>query len=187
MTCNAYHDLMAEYVAEGEPSTWRYALLRRHLSQCASCRAQVDRLRHVEQALWAWPLEMVSAPLHERLVATLDGRETGERWPLVPWNVWLPLLTLLAAASLVFLLVPPGERASLGSLFAGNGVRLVEGMIDNHVLTAVWMGVCVALAGIGLTTALTLGRLPNHDEIGSFRDRASAAAEHLWRLAGHSR
>jgi anti-sigma factor RsiW len=187
MTCNAYQESLAQFIADGEPVSPEYAAVRAHLAACGECRVHAARLRRVETALRAWPLAEVSVPLHRRLLATLRP------WPPAPpaprpavsWSVWLPALTLVCALALTLTLAPlPGPEALPP---AGTQSTLVSLLLREDMLTAIWMGIAVALAGIGLTVALGQGRLPNQDEIDSLRDRASHAADHFMRLAGHGR
>ena len=186
MTCQAMRDLLAEYVADGEPLTARYASLRMHLQQCEACRQDLTYLRDVEQALRAWPLEKVSVPLRERLLATLDMRnDPALRYPQL-WSIWLPIVTILTAIALALALAPAPLPLTLAVPQGGKEWAPMVIALDQETLQAILVGIGVALAGIGVTVALAQGELPGHEDLDAFRGRASHAVESIWRPVSHS-
>jgi anti-sigma factor RsiW len=184
MTCDIQYERLAEYIAEGEPMGPKHADLRAHMMTCPHCRSRTALLRQVECALRAWPMENVSQPLHTRLMATLRPAPAID-WYQLPWSLWLPVLTLLSAVGLAVALVPPAVPVTVKPL--GSEFGLLRSLLAGDGLTAMWVGLATALAGIGVTIALALGRLPNAGEIESARSRASEAVEHVRHLAMHSR
>ena len=186
MTCEALRDQLVDYVAEGEPLEGRYDALRAHLQQCSACALDLYYLRRVEQALKAWPLEDVSAPLRERLLSTLDRREALQCGSSQPWSIWLPALTVSVAIVLAVLLAPVPFSLVLQVPQAGVEYVPVASSLPHEALQAILVGVAMALAGIGLTTALAQGGMPSQGDLDSLRDRATSAFEHILRPTGHS-
>ncbi len=98
---------------------------------------------------------------------------------LLPRWLWaLALVTLLTPSMQgAFPAVPWSEVA--------NGVPPQPYLArDPALLLALWIGVSMAVAGVGVTVALVHGRLPDVGEIDQVRHRLSDTAHRLRRLAG---
>jgi anti-sigma factor RsiW len=186
MTCEALRDQLVEYVVEGEPVEARYDALRAHLQLCSACAQNLMYLRRVEQALRAWPLEDVSMPLRERLLSTLDRRQGLQSGPSQPWSIWLPALTVAVAIVLALLLAPVPFSLVLQVPHVGVESVSLASSLPREAIQAILVGVAMALAGIGLTTALAQGGMPSQGDLDSLRDRATSAFEHILRPTGHS-
>jgi anti-sigma factor RsiW len=185
--CRASQPLLPQYVADGMPTTCEYAAVRAHLASCPHCRITVERLVQVETSLSRWPLQQAPPDMAERILAAIDREAPIEAWNMLPWNVWLPALTLLVALALAIHLTPamqaglitapwiePGKMAPLPLQFSR----------DPAFLWALWIGFSIAVSGMGITLALVHGRLPDEEEIDHLRDRLSDTAHRLRRLAG---
>ncbi len=181
--CAAWQDLLAQYVADGEPLWPEYEALRCHLAVCPECQATAEALRRVDLALREWPRQPVPKGLAPRILATIEQETYIEPWKPLPWSVWLPVLTLLAAVGLAITLAP--VRVSVSAAFPW-GVEPLQCQLleDPALLWAIWLGVAVMVFGAGITIALVQGRLPNQAEMDHLRDKLSHTAQRLLHLAG---
>ncbi len=174
--CRDVQALLPQYVADGQPAGDEYAIVQAHLHACQSCMAVVERLELVDAGLSRWPMQQPPPGLTERIMAAIDKEAPVEAWSLFPRSVWLPVLTLLVALVLAIHLTPsvePNGAALYGQLSA-----------DPSLLLALWIGVSMAISGVGLTLALVHGRLPDEEEMDHLRHRLSDTAHRLRRLAG---
>jgi len=187
MTCDTLREQLVDYVVAGEPADDQYAVLRAHLYHCVQCQQDLNRLRQVELALRAWPLEEVTPSLQLRLLATGNRlQQPMDLYPL-PWAIWLPALTVLIAIGLALFLTPVPLSIALqpaASPLEWNPRAL---SLDHDALQAVWVGVSVALAGIGVTMALSQTEMPDRSDMDGLRSRATHAIRRIWHPAGHSR
>ncbi len=187
MPCSKYLDALPEYVAAGEPDLSQYEGLRSHLAWCPCCQQDACTLRETEAALRAWPLYPVPPDLYARIMQAIDRRLTVEEWQPMPWNVWLPALSLSLAVLLACHLMPSAVFGlPLRQLVQENGEITVhlDPRLGQQAAWAIWTGVFAALAGIGLTLALTVGRMPSPQEMGEFRQRATHTVERILKTAG---
>ncbi len=187
MTCDTLRDQLVDYVVAGEPADDRYTALRAHLCHCALCQQDLDHLRQVELALRAWPLEEVTPSLQLRLLATGNRpQQLMDPYPLA-WPIWLPALTVLIAIGLALFLTPVPLSIALqpaGPLSEWDRAAL---SLDQDALRALLVGVSVALAGIGVTMALSETGMPDRSDMDCLRSRATHAIERIRHLAIHSR
>ncbi|NLT74395.1 MAG: hypothetical protein GXX94_09435 [Chloroflexi bacterium] len=186
MSHEEIRELLAEFAVEGHLDQVHEEILKRHLACCAKCRLELAHLRRVEYALRTWPLERVDAPLHARLMAML-ATAYRESPPAMPsWPIWVPLVTIALAMGLALLLAPAMPALSLPD----PTTEFAQATASAHgrdALLAIWIGAAVALAGAGLTTALSQAVQPGHPDLQSVRRRAAEAAEHIRQFATHGR
>lgn len=185
--CQDIQGLLPQYVADGQPAAGEYAAVRAHLNSCTNCLATVELLQYVETGLSDWPLQPASPDLTNRILAAIDREAPIEPWRLLPWNIWLPALTLLVALALAIFLTPSmqGELGTVPWIEPVKAVPLqVQFSADPALLLALWIGFSTAVCGIGITLALVHGRLPDEEELDHVRHRLSDKAHRLWRLAG---
>lgn len=187
MTCDTLREQLVDYVVAGEPADGHYAALREHLSHCMLCQQDLGYLRQVELALRAWPLEEVTPSLQLRLLATGNRPQQPMDLSPLPWAIWLPALTVLIAIMLALFLTPVSLSVALQPATAPLEWNPAAQSLDQDAVRAVWVGVSVALAGIGVTMALSETEMPDMSDMDGLRSRATHAIQRIWRLAGHSR
>jgi predicted anti-sigma-YlaC factor YlaD len=150
-----------EAYVDGELSSERTALLKRHLAGCEVCRAELARLQAVVAALETWPSVAEPAQLTARVMA-----EVRQRPALPGFRIhWSDLAISLAGAGLVFaatLLWRYLARTDLTCLYCTRMYLRLE-MLRLEVLlltqrlartgTVTWG---LMLIGVALVTALTL-------------------------------
>ncbi|MGI6367995.1 MAG: hypothetical protein ACOX2L_06480 [Anaerolineae bacterium] len=185
MSDNHPRQVLAEYVASGEQDRvlgehWQ------HVRDCPICQRDLQRLRRVEVALRQWPMVSVPAMLNERLLAAARlPRSLEENYPR--WTIWLPAVTVVIAIALALLLAPASLHVALNAPPQAAEPSLSFFALDREAGLALWIGMCVALAGIGVTMGLADSRMPDREDLDVLRTRASRAVEHAWRVATHSR
>jgi anti-sigma factor RsiW len=169
--CETIVDTLPQYVADGEPCTPEYAALQDHLATCAACQQHLEQLRWVEQGLRTYPEPAVDPDLTARImgeIAEERGFQTqagADDWRLLPLDVWLPTATLLATLTILALSIPE-HLHSLASRYAPQPDLLqrtvslpqwlasFEGGVGDPAFWALWIGLFVALAGLGLCISL---------------------------------
>lgn len=188
-------DLLAEFVADGQPSTRPYRALRDHLATCSACRGQAARLSIVHEALRAWPMATPPEALPARIIALLaDEKGPLQAWHALPWSIWVPAVTALAAMLVVLLALPgqivPAEAGGqIGAAaaqwpltLAERGAR-VQADLDPHAVAALWAGLFVSLGGVGVTMALRAWGEPYDRQVDCLRRAVTDTAGRLVRLA----
>lgn len=183
-SCEPYCTALPQYVADGEPATPAHAALRRHLRECAACRGQLARLREVETALRAYPTVAAPPELAATTMARIEALNAAphEEWRWLPWNLWLPALVLICAAAIVALALPDAllvdsliEAGADWSASLEVWLAALSRQTETSSFWAVWLGVFVSAAGLGLTVALSGWR---HVGEGSHR-ALQARVEHV--------
>lgn len=109
LSCEHCQERLPEFVADGEPATPATAYLREHLVTCAACADLLERLRHVEDALHAYPQPAAPPALAARIVdevAAAPRREPAS-WQWLPWDIGVPMLVLVVAIVVATLSAPP--------------------------------------------------------------------------------
>lgn len=198
MQCDEVRSRLAEYMADvvagkDAPACSNAAGLERHLAECAACRAEAERLRQVEEALWSYP--GVTPP--DGLTAAVMRRVAQERpvaeeeWRLLPWDVWVPavafvLALLVAVASIPPHLLPAMSGGEIGGTFAAWSEQVsawlapIRGPAEGGLLWAVLAAILATTAGLGLSLAINACAA---DEVRAFESRVSDAASRLWDTA----
>jgi hypothetical protein len=100
---------LAQYVADGEPASLEYRQLRLHLAQCSFCRGYLPKLRRVEVALKTYPKVTIDAVVRLNIARIVtDAQNTPSEWRALPWTVWVPVATVMAASLMALYLIPNG-------------------------------------------------------------------------------
>ncbi len=199
---------LAQYAADGEPHDVAWAALRAHVDDCPVCAARLARLRTVEITLMAWPVANPKPGLPRRVLAQLPtdyGRPTPpEEWRTLPWNVWVPALTLAAGIALVWVASPLGLPhgdsvqhlgvrvgelpGAIGSWASALGLPLDARAVaipatGDKAFWAIWSGLCIALGGGGVSLALGAWGEQHERRWQELRQSVAQAAERVVRLA----
>jgi hypothetical protein len=130
------------------------------------------RLRRVEEGLRTHPRRAVDPAMTARILAAIAEESSVQReggadaWQLLPLDVWLPAATLLTALMILVLSIPE-HLGSLASRYAPQPELLERAVSLPQVLApvqegtsdplfwAVWIGLSVVLAGLGLCVSLS--------------------------------
>jgi anti-sigma factor RsiW len=170
--CETIEDRLPQYVADGEPDTPEYAALQAHLTTCIACQQYLQQLRWVEHGLRSESRPAVDPDLTTRIMAAiaeergLQTQSGADDWRLLPFDVWLPMVTLLLALTILTLSIPEHLR-SLAFRYAPQPEVLqrtvslsgwlapFEGGVGDPAFWALWIGLFVALAGLGLCVSLS--------------------------------
>ncbi len=181
-------DALAHYAA-CPMAEWPPAL-RAHLAECPVCREEMHWLRTVEAALASWPLAEPAPGFLERLLERLAREQVPARaGQVLPWNIWVPAMTLGAALIIAALALPPqisqawepaiSEWPRQVAPWAAEG-RLT---LDRGAFWAVWSGLFVATGGVGLTLALSAWNARYTRRVEEVKRALSEAADHLLKMA----
>lgn len=195
MQCDQVRGRLAEYVADamsrtGAGTTGDAEDIERHLAECAACRAEAERLRQVEVALWAYPGVEPPAELTAAVMRRVAAERplAQEEWRMLPWDVWVPavafvLALLVAVASIPPHLLPAVSGDSIGGTVASwseqvNGwLAPIAGPSQGGLLWAFLGALLATTAGLGLSYALDAF---SSDEVNAIESRVSDAASRLW-------
>lgn len=198
MLCDEVRPRLDEYIAEmvamRNAGTWRGdEALERHLAECAACRAEAERLRCVEEALWRYPGVTPPATLTADVMRRVaeERQAVEEEWRVLPWDVWVPavaflLALLVAVASIPPHLLPTMSGDAIGGTVASwseqvNGwLAPIQGPAQGGLLWSVLPAILATTAGVGLAVALSAW--PS-DELSAVESRVTDAASRLWNLA----
>lgn len=177
---------LPQYIADGEPVTPLYTALRAHLERCPACATYAARLRLVEDALRAYPLAPLAADVSGvvRAVIDLESRPQEGAWRLWQPDVGIPAVALLAAVMIAILALPP-DLASWGSLSAWAqtpvmGPQMVPSWSDHSVFWAVWIGIFVTTAGLGIGLSLTGWNRQHSRRLSEIESQVSNLASRVW-------
>jgi hypothetical protein len=194
--CEFWFELLAQYVADGEPAVPEYAALRAHLGECGVCRAQLVRLRQVERELRTLPGVDPAQTLFQRIMAQVAQAEqaAAPEEPWFSWSVWVPAITLIVALLCVAMLMPAQalpsvqwaeldrylleERAPLTVL-----LPLVGAQADPTLSLAVWSAVFSIMAGLGLMLSLRSWREEHNRSLNQIEHQVMDAAHWLGNMA----
>jgi len=158
---------LAEYVADGEPEASNYAYLKEHLHTCVMCKAQLARLRIVESALRSYPMLKPRPELAWEILRAIRAERREKDWHLVPWNIWLPGLTMLLAISIIAVALPGHTQISLPTIqpvatpipqSTGQAIQVGEWLTLNSqrdALWPLWAGLLAVLSGCGLALSIS--------------------------------
>jgi anti-sigma factor RsiW len=170
--CETVSDILPQFVADGEPRTSEYAALQDHLAICAACQRYLQQLRCVEHGLRAYPPQAADASLTARIMAAI-AEEPGlpvqaedDDWRLLPLDVWLPAAALLLALTILALSIPehlsslvsrytPQPEVLQRTVSLSQGLAPLQVGFGDPAFWALWIGLFVALAGVGLCVSLS--------------------------------
>lgn len=184
--CAQHQHQLAEFAAAdaaGEPSRHEYDALRRHLAGCAFCRAELARLLQVEAALRNWPLAPLPHDLVRPVMAQLAHEPRQPDWRWLPWSVWLPALAIALALGMALAASVTGQplSPSLG-VPSVLGVELTQasplselrqplGVAGRELFWAIWCGLFLTLAGLGIGLGLATSREAIDEASAELRER----------------
>ena len=188
--CDRMCERLPEYIAGGEPLSLRYASLAAHLRRCTSCAAHARALRAVEDALRSYPRVAADPQLTARILQHVLARaRIHDAWEPLPWTVWLPGLAFSLAILLVVVSLPaqtlsgvsvePVGLAPLAPGWVHAWVGALYAEVGRESFWAIWSGVCLALAGIGLGVGLRGWTSGNARSLEGIEHHVSDAAERV--------
>lgn len=198
MQCDRVRARLAEYIADevsrGSVDVSGDAVaIECHLAECAACRAEAERLRQVEVALWAYPGVEPPADLTAAVMRRVAAERplAQEEWRMLPWDVWVPavafvLALLVAVASIPPHLLPTVSSDAIGGTVASwseqvNGwLAPMQGPSQRGLLWAFLGALLATTAGLGLSLAIDACASDGMDALES---RVSDVASRLWDMA----
>ena len=179
--CQLYQEQLAEYAAAGEPAAQEFTALRAHLAVCPFCRAEIARLRRVEVSLHIWPLARLPHDLVQPVMIQIAREPQDANWELLPWTLWVPALAIALALGLVLAtnlrgyVLPAG--APLTTIPAPSALPTTEALhrplsvAGSELFWAIWCGLFITLAGIGISLGLMSQGNTLHELSGDLRER----------------
>ena len=190
--CTQFRDQLAEYAA-GETSRREDGALQQHLVVCPACRAELARLLHVESALSNWPLAPLPNDLARPVLAQISSEPREADWNWLPWTVWLPALAIALALGLALAANMAGQPLLSAPLTGPGGLGLDLAQASpitelrqplsadgRELFWAVWCGLFLTLAGLGVGLGLAASKHSFQEIAGELRERW----EHLREAAG---
>jgi len=200
VSCDMVRSELPQYVADGAPAAPRYVLLRGHLAGCATCAAYEARLRAVEEALRTYPLTPAVANMERRVMETIEAEDPPreEEWRLWQWDLWIPALAFVLAALIAILSLPP-SLVSWGSLAEWANAPAVGPQTlpywletirlnaSSSVFWAVWVGIFITTAGLGISLSLAAWDRRHSDRINDIETHVSELATRVWAEARRAR
>jgi hypothetical protein len=200
VSCALVQRELPQYVADGEPALPLYASLRAHIAGCPACSAYAARLRLVEEALHTYPTVPAAAGLGEKVLAMVDleSQRHEDEWHLWQWDLWIPAFAFVAAVLIAILSLPPGF-VSWGSLaeWANTPVvgpqalpawlETIKLNASSSVFWAVWVGVFVTTAGLGISLSLAYWDHRHSQRINDIESQVSELATRAWTEARRTR
>ena len=144
----------------------RYAALRAHLSACASCRAEAERLRAVEGALLQLPVVQPPAGLTSEVLRQVAGvPQPKEAWLLFSWETWMPVVAFAVALLIAMISMPPNLLSTmtlqdLEAMVRATPVGVsgwfspLEQIPRADLFWVLWMSLFVTTTGVGLSLSL---------------------------------
>jgi len=157
MDCEEVRQAILECMLEGETIA-PDSPLGTHLQRCSGCRLFRQAVAQVDAALFALPVEAAPAWIREQVLARIQPQQTG---PFLPWNIWVPLLSLVLGLAWAYGAVVWSRSAELGPAILGWPAQL-EAWLSAHQASlnalslSVVLGVLLSLIGIAL--GLYVGR-----------------------------
>jgi len=193
VSCALIERDLPQYIADGELALPVYSALRAHLAACPACSAYAAQLRLVEDALRTYPLAPIPVDLAERVRAIVDaeGQSFEEEWHVWQWDLGLPALALLLAMAIAILALP-SDFVSWGSLaeWARTPVAVPPALPDwldamrrnaeSSVFWAVWIGVFVTTAGLGIGLSLAGWERQHSRRLSDIESRVGQLANRVW-------
>ncbi len=198
MQCNQVRPGLTEYIADmvsgsGTGASREAEALERHLEECAACRAEAERLRRVEEALWSYPGVTAPAGLTADVMrrVAMERPAAQEEWRMLPWDVWVPAVAFLLALLVAVASIPPHLLSAMpGDEIGGTVVSWseqvngwlapIQGPAQGGLLWAALAAILATTAGLGLSLALSEW---SSDEVSAIESRVTDAASRLWNTA----
>jgi len=198
MQCDEVRARLTEYIADvvsgRSPSASREArALEGHLERCAACRAEAERLRWVEEALWSYPGVTPPADLTASVMRRVEAERpiAQEEWHLLPWDVWVPAVAFVLALLVAVVSIPPdlmpaipgpGLDGALASWSEQVNAWLApaQGPAQGGLVWAVLGAILATTAGLGLSLAISACTA---DQVNDIESRVSDVASRLWDTA----
>lgn len=115
---------------DGQTSTEETQAVERHLSECATCANELQRLRSIRRALLDLELPTVRPFFAQRVLAEFDAQSRMHFWSFFEW-VPRPLLYagLTAAVAVLCLFTAPTlqtQKSTLSQLYADQSLTIPE-------------------------------------------------------------
>ncbi len=194
LICDEIREILPQYIADGEPRQQSYRALQAHLISCPSCRDYALRLRVVEQALHAFPFVSPDPEMAGCIMrSVLAQKQAQEEWHLFPWDVWVPAIAF-SLAIIVALMCLPANLLPVMNLTDLERNVVVEGtassmslQVSMDLFWALWIGISVIAAGIGLSLSIFHWNKANSKSLGRLETRVTDAAAKLWDFARRTR
>ncbi|HHX66043.1 MAG TPA: zf-HC2 domain-containing protein [Chloroflexi bacterium] len=184
--CDQVQRWLPEFVAAGEPPLSTYAPLLRHLNECPACQAYAADLRVVEGALHDRPIAMPSPNMAPEIMAMISHEEeSASEERLLTWDVWVPVLALGLALLITLMAVPvalPSDAPSIGVSLTTWIASLSE-TVKKDLFWAIWSGVFVTTAGLGISLALGAWDEGNSRRLSHLEQDAMEIMDRLWTRA----
>ena len=192
LPCEQVLSQLPQYVADGEPHGPEYHGLRTHLGACLRCRAYLEQLRQVEQALRTLPRQVPDPRLRARILrAVVDEALIDSQWHLFPWTVWVPTLALVLALVVTFYSIPAtgliqGPRPELGAIVQQLDTPAPWGALAQIDMAAdrfwtLWIGLFVSTAGVGLMLSLSRWNASHSRTLAQLERQVQHVAQRLTR------
>ena len=196
--CEQIQERLPQYVADGEPALPEYYSLRAHLRDCPICRAYAKRLRSVEAALRTYPLVSPDADVTTRVIRAVyaENQSREGEWHLLPWDLWVPAVALMMALLIAVISVPPhllpeppiqqlgGAAENWPSPVSAWAASILP-QTDREVFWAIWTGIFVTAAGVGLSLSLACWNALNTRSLDHLEEHVLAVANRLRRITRH--
>lgn len=195
-SCEIAREQLPQYIADGEPRSAGYGSLRAHLGACPACRAYAERLRVVEEALRTYPRVWPDPALTMRIMRTVAAEKQAqeESWHLLTWDVWLPVAALVLTLLIVVMSAPPQVLPEMPLQEFEGTIAGWHSNINTWVAPvlpargdtfwAIWSGLFVALAGLGLSLSLSCWNTLNSRSLDRLEEHVT---EVVSRLRGYTR
>ncbi|MBM3188379.1 MAG: hypothetical protein FJZ90_06610 [Chloroflexi bacterium] len=193
LPCDDLQWQLPQFVADGEPRSPAYTGLIRHLGSCACCADYARRLRMVEKGLRGYPALRPDPALTKRVLEVVAAEQRAwEAWNPLPWNVWLPTLAIILALLVFAVSLPPQsvpvtlvedlEHGLINwSVPLGTWATSLRLEVSTDRFWAIWTGVFVATAGIGLSLGLARWSRLNSRSLDDLEAQISDAVQRVLR------
>ena len=198
MRCDEVRPRLVEYMAdvvagrEGR-APGEVEAIEQHLAACAACRAEAERLRRVEEALWSYP-GVEPPPGLTAAVMRRVARERSapaEEWQLFSWDVWVPVVAVALALVVTVVFIPSQLLPAIPGVDVGSAVAAWSEQLNawlaplgrpaqGGVVWAILGAILATTAGLGLS--LALNAFPAA-EVRELESRMGSAASRLWDMA----
>ena len=189
--CRQVGSDLPQYIADGEPELACHDALRAHLALCPHCRAYAERLHIVERALQSYPLASPNPQIVTLTMRRISAQEQAaqEEWRLLPWDVWVPAVAFFLAIVVAMMCLPPNLLPAVPLTDLERTVIIESAPIplglqmNTELFWALWLGLSVIAAGLGLSLGLSHWNAANSKSLGRLETHVTDAATKLWDYA----